>query len=235
MEPSAVQKIAVMRGLGFSVQAIADELSIGTATASRAISRYAKHIKKGQDAAQITDTVRQQVIASVTDNAALELAKQLKENLALAGRMNQKIHSTMENLETNEHQASAETARALASLSTTMKNLDTMIRDSLTKSAGESNTGEESLPELRISVISDEDARAYTMHKNDPDREGEELPIGKFVQQRIIERGEDPNKNSRKYSQLTKEQASEYLKRKESDETLTLSKFLSDIESEDAA
>lgn len=85
------------------------------------------------------------------------MAGLLLDDLASARLIRGKLINVIEALNLNDHHSAAETARALAALSTTLKNTQDVLRRSLNVDKVNAELEEQTLPELVIYQMSAEE------------------------------------------------------------------------------
>ncbi|MGZ5010331.1 MAG: helix-turn-helix domain-containing protein [Methylobacter sp.] len=155
IETDKKQRAAILRSLGMSTQAIANQLG----TSVRSVQRWLEGLDITKSDADLAKEVRKQLVADLLESDAVRgrIAAQVADDLALSQRMRDKLTATLSFIEPTDLRSAGIAARALAACSTTLKNLSDTARHQLLH---REEVGSDELPVLTIEKLTDAEVQA---------------------------------------------------------------------------
>lgn len=156
--PDQIAQILTLRGAGYTVAMIAQKVKLSPRTISRHLAA-AGGIRKGNLKQALIDQARQDVLKLLLDDEAIryQAAHLLADNLAHSQNIRDIILKASQHLEATDPYSAAIVMRAAAAASTALRNTSDMVRATLP--TDNLTVAPETLPELSVRVISDEDAK----------------------------------------------------------------------------
>jgi hypothetical protein len=160
IDPARLKQAIALRSGGYSLAAISERTSISSATLYRQLK--SADIKKGSlKAITITHASKQLLEdAGFITELRQTIAASLVEEMALVRMIRESITLSLEELIDDASTPASMKLRALASASTALSVSQTVSRKALNLDKTDPFMNSESLPELKIWKMSDEDVRA---------------------------------------------------------------------------
>lgn len=156
--PDQVAQIQTLREAGCTVAMIAQKVNLSSRTVHRYIA--AGGVKKGKLKQELIEQARQDVLKLLLDDETVryQAAKLVADNIAHSQHIRDIVLKASQHLEATDPFTAAVVMRAAAAASTALKNTSDMVRVTLPLE----NLAEapESLPELSVRVISNDEAKS---------------------------------------------------------------------------
>jgi AraC-like DNA-binding protein len=152
-----MNKAAALREAGYTLATIAQRVDVSPRTRQRHFKTH--QVSAGALKTELIDKARQDLLDSVTASEGLkrEAARLLADDVASARLIRDKAAQVAEVLSLDDHQSATETARALAAISTTLKNTQDVLRRSLNIDKVNAEIERETLPEPVIREMTAEE------------------------------------------------------------------------------
>lgn len=147
-----IKQALVLRAIGLSRTAIAEETGLSESTVARIMRRH--HAKKGSAVDKLAEETQRQLVETVAhdDRLRLEAAKLMLDDLALSRLLRDKLAATLHHLNTDDPDSAPVNARALSSAASALITSQKAARIAI--GADQERLREPEMPVLRIEMLS---------------------------------------------------------------------------------
>ncbi|MFJ5444629.1 helix-turn-helix domain-containing protein [Methylobacillus methanolivorans] len=156
--PDQIAQIQTLRESGYTVAMIAQKVGLSPRTVHRYLA--AGGVKKGKLKQELIEQARQDVLNLILNDETVryQAAHLLADNIAHSQNIRDIILKASQHLEATDPESAAVVMRAAAAASAALKNTSDMVRHSLP--LDNLTAAPETLPELSVRVISNNEAKA---------------------------------------------------------------------------
>jgi hypothetical protein len=161
MTPEQLTEAISLRAAGLSLVGIAQRVGISISTLQRAFKRHGT--LKGTAKNELVEAARQEMLERVTsdDRIRHEAARLIADDIAHTALLREKMAMAAEHLKAANLDEAVKLYRAGAAYSTVIANTSATLRRAM-RFDRTSETPSEELPELVVTVVTDEEARRIT-------------------------------------------------------------------------